>query len=183
MDFLGFMDARHSVRNYAPVPVDPAVLRRATMAAQQTPSSCNRQTCRAYAFTERPALTRVLALHNGNRGFGDQLGGVFVVTSDLSHWNDVGERNQGFVDGGMFAMTLALALHAEGLGTVMLNWSAAREADVAMRRLVQIADNEIIITLIGFGHMREDFRVPVSRRKPVESVLRLNPALADAVGA
>ncbi|MGV2077088.1 MULTISPECIES: hypothetical protein [unclassified Rhizobium] len=34
----------------------------------------------------------------------------------------------------MFAMKLALGLHAEGLGTCMLNWSAARDQDQMLRR-------------------------------------------------
>jgi hypothetical protein len=69
-------------------------------------------------------------------------------------------------------------MHAEGLGTCMLNWSADRETDIALRSCVHIPDNEIVITLIGFGHMKDDFRVPVSRRKPMEMVLRHEPPLA-----
>jgi nitroreductase len=178
IDFEAFMGARNSVRQYASDrPVDRAVIDRVVRAAQQTPSSCNRQTCKVYAFTDPTSVARVLAHHDGNRGFGDQLGGVFVVTVDLANWNAIGERNQGWVDGGMFAMTLALALHAEGLGACMLNWSAERERDRALRRLISIPDNEVVITLIGFGHMRDEFRVPVSRRKPLDRVLQHEPKL------
>ncbi|MGR9402900.1 nitroreductase family protein (plasmid) [Rhizobium leguminosarum] len=178
MDFVSFMEARHSVRQYdSNRTVAFEKIERSIRAAQQSPSSCNRQTCRVYAFTEKPSIARVLAHHDGNRGFGEQLGGVFVVTVDLSHWNTIGERNQGWVDGGMFAMTLALGLHAEGLGACMLNWSAAREQDINMRTCVGIPDNEIIITLIGFGEMRADFRVPVSARKPIDMVLTHEPPL------
>ena len=59
----------------------------------------------------------------------------------------------------------------------MLNWSAAREQDIKMRTCVGIPDNEIIITLIGFGEMRADFRVPVSARKPIDMVLTREPPL------
>lgn len=178
MDFLAFMEARHSIRQFTTQPVDRAVVERVVRAAQQTPSSCNRQTCRVYAFHERTSVARVLALHNGNRGFGDQVAGVFVVTVDLRNWNDVGERNQAFVDGGMFAMTLALGLHAEGLGACMLNWSAPRAADRRMRERVGVPEHEVIITLIGFGHMPEALRVPVSRRKPLDRVMTVEPPLA-----
>lgn len=178
IDFVSFMEKRNSVRQYA---ADRAVeigkIERVVRSAQQTPSSCNRQTCKVYAFTDKRSIARVLAHHDGNRGFGDQLGGVFVVTVDLSHWNAVGERNQGWVDGGMFAMTLALGLHAEGLGACMLNWSAPRERDRALRACLAIPDNEIVITLIGFGYMRDEFRVPVSRRKPLDMVLCHEPPL------
>ncbi len=177
MDFLGFMEARHSVRQYADKPVDPRMIENAVRAAHQSPSSCNRQTCRVYAFTERNAIARVLSFQSGHRGFGDQLGGLAVITTDIQHWGTVGERNQGWVDGGMFAMTLALGLHAEGLGACMLNWSETRDVDTAMRAFVGIPDNELVITMLGFGHMRESFKVPRSQRKPIDEVLRLDPAL------
>lgn len=177
IDFLSFMEKRNSVRQYADRAVEFEKVERAVRAAQQTPSSCNRQTCKVYAFTDKNSVARILSHHDGNRGFGDQLGGVFVVTVDLSHWNSVGERNQGWIDGGMFAMTLALGLHAEGLGACMLNWSAPRERDKALRACVGIPDHEIVITLIGFGHMRDEFRVPVSRRKSLDMVLRHEPPL------
>lgn len=177
MDFLDFMDARHSVRHYAERPVDRAQIERAVRAAQQTPSSCNRQTCRVYVFTEKADIARVLAFQQGNRGFGDQLGGLAVVTSDLAHWNAVGERYQGWIDGGMFAMTLTLGLHAEGLGACMLNWSTTEDVDRAMRSFVGIPDNELVITMLGFGHMPERFRVPRSQRKPLDEVLILSRAL------
>ncbi|MBZ9935678.1 nitroreductase family protein [Mesorhizobium sp. BR1-1-16] len=177
MDFLGFMDARHSVRQYADQPVAPQVIERAVRAAQQTPSSCNRQTCRAYVFTAKDDIARVLDFQEGHRGFGEQLGGLAIVTSNLSHWYAVGERYQGWIDGGMFAMTLALGLHAEGLGACMLNWSTTQDVDRAMRDFVGIPDDELVITMIGFGHMPESFKVPRSQRKPVGDVLHLSPPL------
>ncbi|WP_073055592.1 nitroreductase family protein [Kaistia soli] len=177
MDFLDFMDARHSVRQYADRPVAPDVIERAVRAAQQTPSSCNRQTCRVYAFTDKEDIARVLAFQQGHRGFGEQLGGLAIVTSDLRHWYTVGERYQGWIDGGMFAMTLTLGFHAEGLGACMLNWSTTEDIDRAMRAFVGIPDDELVITMIGFGHMPERFKVPRSQRKPLDDVLRLSPTL------
>ena len=180
-DFMGFMRARHSIRQYdRSRPVEPEKIERAVMAAMQSPSSCNRQTTKILAFTDRGSIQRVLSHHQGNRGFGDQLGGVFVVTVDLRNWNTIGERNQGWVDGGMFAMTLALGLHAEGLGACMLNWSATMEEDRAMRSLLGLGQSHVIITLIGFGHMVESFSVPVSRRRPIEQVLLREPPLSNA---
>lgn len=179
IDFLAMVEARHSIRHYADRPVEFEKIERAVRAAQQTPSSCNRQTCKVYCYTNKKSIARIMALHDGNRGFGEQLGGVFVVTVDLLHWNSIGERNQGWVDGGMFAMSLLLGLHAEGLGACTLNWSATREQDRAMRACLVLPDNEIIITLVGFGHMPDEFRVPVSKRRPLDKVLIHEPLLSD----
>lgn len=179
IDFLSFAEARHSIRQYSDQPVDPEKIARAVRVAQQSPSSCNRQTCRVWIWTDREPLRRVIALQNGNRGFGDQLGGVAVVTSDLAHWENAAERYQGWVDGGMFAMSLAYGFHAEGLGAVMLNWSVTREQDRALRALTEISDSNLIITMIGFGNLPERLRVPVSQRKPLEYALSMNTPLSE----
>ncbi len=177
IDFLSFAEARHSIRQFAPGPVDPVKIKRAVRIAQQSPSSCNRQTCRAWIWTEPQALHRVIALQNGNRGFGDQLAGVALVTSDLAHWETAAERYQGWVDGGMFAMSLAYGFHAEGLGAVMLNWSVPRQRDRELRILTGIPESSLAITMIGFGNLPERLTVPVSQRKPLDLVLSLNAPL------
>lgn len=77
------------------------------------------------------------------------------------------ERYRGWVDGGMFAMSLVYGLHAEGPGAVMLNWSAPRAQDRALRKLTGIPDSALIITTIGFGNLPPELRVSVSQRKPL----------------
>jgi nitroreductase len=123
------------------------------------------------------ACARILSLQSGNRGFGDQLGGVAVITSDLAHWEQANERYQGWVDGGMFAMSFAYALHAEGLGAVMLNWSERKERDRELRAVAGLAESELVITMIGFGCLPLRLNVPVSQRKPLSYALRLNTPL------
>lgn len=178
VDFLAFARARHSIRQYAPEPVPAEAIERAALAAQQSPSSCNRQTCRIHLWTERDAIARVAALQSGNRGFGHELGGIAVLWTDLRDWTEASERTNGLVDGGMFAMSFMLALHAEGLGTVPLNWSEEPAQDRALRRLARLPDSAQVIVMVGFGTLPETLRVPVSQRRPVGTCLTLNPPLA-----
>jgi nitroreductase len=176
-DFSAFLRERHSVRQYAPDPVDPGLIRGAVADAQTAPSVCNRQTCRAYAFTRRRDIGRLLALQSGNAGFSQEVPLLFVVTADTGQMNLLGERYQGWIDGGLFAMTLALALHARGLGACFLNWSVPSGTDRRLRRLVGIPDSELVITMMAAGHLKEHFDVPVSQRKPLEAVLVSDPPL------
>lgn len=177
-DFDRFMRTRNSVRQYAPRPVDPELIRAAVANAQQSPSVCNRQTCRVYALTGPEAIRRVLAFQSGNAGFGQEVAVLFVVTSDMQHLNLIGERYQGWIDGGIFAMALALSLHAKGLGACFLNWSVTADIDRAMRRCVGIPDCELVITMMSAGHLKDEFAVPVSQRKPLDDILVMNPPLS-----
>ena len=79
----------------------------------------------------------------------------------------MGERNQCWIDGGMFAMSLVLGLHAQGLGTCFLNWSKSAPEDKAMRALLQLPPQEAIITLIAVGNLPRSLSVAKSVRPPL----------------
>lgn len=166
-----FFGSRHSVRHFSGEPVGLELIERAVRMAQRTPSVCNRQPWKAYAFTDPEQRKNLLSFQNGNRGFGDGAAQLLVVTSDLQHFTSVGERYQGWIDGGLFAMSLVHALHALGLGACMLNWSVTRETDAAMRAAAGIPDSELVIMMVAVGHLPERLRVAFSARKPLSDVL------------
>lgn len=172
VDFDAFARARHSVRNFTGAPVSPEAIRAAVRTAQWTPSVCNRQAARVHAVFGRDAMKRALSYQNGNAGFGHLAGALLIVSADLRCFTGSGERNQAFVDGGLFAMSLNYALHAQGLGTCMWNWSVNSDVDRAMRAAMNIADTEVVITMLGVGHMPERFLVAKSARRPLDEVLR-----------
>ncbi|MCR9135172.1 MAG: nitroreductase family protein [Alphaproteobacteria bacterium] len=176
-DFASFLQNRHSVRQYRPGPVDDETIRRVVANAQQSPNVCNRQTCKVYALNRRDDVQAILEYQAGNAGFRQEIETVFVITANMEHLNLIGERYQGWIDGGIFAMTLALSLHAEGLGACFLNWSVELEQDRALRDRLKIPDGELVITMMSAGHLKDEFRVPVSQRKPLDDVLVLNPPL------
>lgn len=179
VDFLHFAESRHSIRDYLSSPVPTEAIERAVLVAQQSPSSCNRQTCRVRIWTKPHLVKSVLSLQTGNRGFGHQLGGLALITSDLCHWETSSERYQAWIDGGMFAMSFVYGLHAEGLGSVVLNWSVPRHQDRALRKLTGLPDNEQVVTMVGFGLIPKKLFVPVSQRKPIRMSLTVNSPLAE----
>jgi len=70
-------------------------------------------------------------------------------------------------------MSLVYALHAVGLGTCMLNWSEGYDVDQRLRGVFKITDHEIVITLIGAGHVPDEFEVTASPAPDVDKVLLL----------
>lgn len=170
--FEEFMASRCTVRQFSDDPVDPEVLRAAVRIAQKTPSVCNRQPWRAWVVNDAAKIKRILEIGGGARGFEDQMKVILVVTSDLASFQSPGERNQCWIDGGMFGMALIQALHAQGLASCCMNWSKTQDIDRRLRQLVAIPDSESIIFLLGVGHPREEFLVAASARKPVDEVLR-----------
>lgn len=171
---LEFFTSRHSTRVFDPAPVTPAEIDYALLAARSAPAVCNREFSAAAFWTDRARIQEILQVQGGARGFGDQIPALAMVTISLrTYWSEA-ERNQGWIDGGLFAMNLILGLHAQGLGTVPLNWSKGPTIDRTMRSLVQLPDDRSIVMFIGFGHLAESYTVAASpRRAPSDFILPL----------
>ena len=168
---LNFFESRYSVRQFSDMPVSREDIEFATLAAQKSPAVCNRQFGKIYAYTDPAEIARLLSIQGGANGFGDGLTGLAIVTTNLrSYWND-GQRNQAWVDGGLFAMSFMLGLHARGLGAVALNWSKGPGRDQLLRAEADIPQDEVIIMFVGFGNLRDEFRVASSPRLPLDQAL------------
>ncbi len=174
-DLRAFFASRHSVRNFSPEPVSDELIRQAVEKARYTPSVCNRQSWRVHVLEQDEDKKLALECQNGNRGFGHQASRVLVITSDLESFVSVGERYQGWIDGGMFSMTLLWALHALGLGACPLNWSVDHRTDLALRKRIPIPANETVIMMIAVGHLPEKLFIARSARLPVETIMRTYP--------
>ncbi|WP_051252105.1 nitroreductase family protein [Rhizobium etli] len=170
-DYAGFVRTRYSVRHFTGESVSPDAVRRAVDLAIKTPRTCNREMRRVYAVYEPNMRDHLLTFHDGNRGFGHKLGAVLIVAADLRELYEIHERNQAWIDGGLFAMSLLYALHAARLGTCMLNWSVDCEQDQLLRKEFNIADYEVIVTFIGVGHLKDNFEVAASPAPSVDDIL------------
>jgi nitroreductase len=166
-DLRDFFASRYSVRQFASNSVSMQVIREAIRMAQKTPSVCNRQAGRVYVFDNNETGKEILACQNGNRGFGQQADKVLIITIELGAFLSVGERNQCWIDGGLYAMSLIYALHSLGLGTCCLNWSVEKDQDEKLRRVADIRTSENIVMLLAVGHLPERFEVAHSQREDV----------------
>lgn len=172
-DFAELVAARRSTRIFADTPVEPESIRAAMRLALRSPSVCNRQSGRATLVTDRALLDRILPVQGGNRGFTDAIPAVLVVTAYLGVFRGARERNQCWIDGGLFAMSLLYALTYVGLGTCPLNWSADAQKDKKLRAIMDIPDNEVVIMMIAVGNLPEQYRVAVSPRRTLEDCFRV----------
>jgi nitroreductase len=167
IDFEAFAFSRSSIRQFTGEPVPESDIVDAIRIALKSPSVCNRSCGRAYYSTDPDVLARLLKRQNGNRGFGHLAGAVIVVAADLRAFYKWGERYQGWIDGGLFAMSINYALHAKGYGVCMLNWSAEAIQDFKFRKEFGIPNEHLIVMLMAVGHMPEKLKVAVSPRRDV----------------
>lgn len=169
--FEAFFTSRRSVRSFDPDrEMEPEQVRRAIQLAGNSPSVCNRQSWRTHLYTEQSGIEKVLSHQSGNRGFGHTVKGLLVVTADPRLFSGSGERNQRWVDGGLFAMSIVWALHGLGIDSCMLNWSKGNSASNALRRDAGISAEEDIIVMIALGYATKDHRVARSPRRAISDI-------------
>lgn len=170
-EFRTLCELRRSFREFSSQTVSDEVIRQAVELAQLSPSACNRQPCKVYATQDNELKQSLLRHQNGNAGFGHLAPVVMVLTADAGHFFGAIERNQPYIDGGLFSMSLLYALQVQGLVSCCLNWCVSPATDIAVHELMAIPSSERIIMFILAGFPISKTAVPKSHRKSVESVL------------
>jgi nitroreductase len=168
-----FFASRRSVRDFDERRlVDRQTVEAAVRLGAHTPSVCNRQAARVHAFYGADQAQRILRHQNGNSGFRPQVQTVLIVTVERGLFAGAGERNQRWIDGGLFAMTLVWALHGLGVSSCMLNWSMTNAKTDALRQAAAVPASEDVICMIAVGYQpKEGVRVARSERRPVDQIL------------
>lgn len=169
----GFSDvvfSRRSIREFNTDPVSDDDIKRAVQIAMQAPSVCNRQPVRVHQIAHIDAMKAALELQGGFRGY-KLPPKLLLVTSDLSAFVGAVERNQAFIDGGLFMMLMLLGLQQVGLGSCSLNTAMNAERESAIRKILNIPESEVFISFVAVGHYDPEILVPKSTRIPVEEVL------------
>lgn len=172
-----FLTSRTSCRNFRDEIVAPALVAQIVALAQSAPSQCNRQSVHVHAYQgDKDLITKLLHLQAGASGFVDQVSNLFIVSSELTAWGGPNQRNQPYVDGGIFLMSLLSAAHAHGIATCPLNLAIDHARERAIRRVGSIPASERLISMVAFGIAEERSLIANSPRRPVCEVLHLHAA-------
>lgn len=165
-----FFLSRYSLREFKERCVDEEVIKRAIHLAMKTPSVCNRQAWHVYHATDPLIKEKALKYQAGNRGFGDKIPNLMIVTTDLKAFMPGQEHYQHWIDGGLFSMSLIYALHSLGVASCCLNWSQSPANDKLLRSLVDIKKSHTVVMMLAVGWPDEENNVCISARRPLDEV-------------
>lgn len=163
--------ARRSVRSFKPIEVDVEIIYRAVKISQLSPSACNRQPWRAHMYRDKTLINGMLKFQNGNRGFGHTIPMLLVLTAEASSFFDASERHEPYIDGGLFAMSLILALQSLGVSSCCLNWCVEPLQDRLAHEYGNICESERIIMYLAVGYAEDAALVPRSPRRDINTVI------------
>ena len=112
--------SRHSMRQFESKSINIEDVEKAIKIAQKAPTACNRQASKVYLYKDKATNDALGELIAGNTGFQQEVPNYLVVTADVSAFYDTFERNQVYVEAGLFSMALVEALHYYGIGSCIL---------------------------------------------------------------
>ena len=152
--FLHFMRSRTSTRIWTGDMVESEAVRRAQAAAIHTPSVCNRQPAGSIIIDDKAVIGDILALQKGAVGFGDKTSLLIIIYSDLSAYWHAHERNQVWIDGGMYAQSILLGLHANNVAHCPLNMCLLPADEAKIKHLAGLPLNTRLIMAVATGVLR-----------------------------
>lgn len=169
---MEFLRKRSSVRVFGHEPLSDQELENVLSIAQQAPSQCNRQSVRVHVYRDRARIDGLLSLQGGARGFSESVPTLFVVTSEITAWGGPQQRNQPYVDGGIYTTMLLLSLDANGFVCCPLNLAITHATERKIQRLGNIPSRERLIVMVAAGPRPEgQIMVAASPRKAVAEIL------------
>ena len=167
-----FFNSRHSMRQFRPEKVETEDIKKAVRLAQKAPTACNRQASRVYLYSDEQVNHALGELIAGNTGFDDEVKNYLVVTADVSAFYDSFERNQIYVEAGIFTMALVEALHYYGIGSCVLQNGEYFKKNKEFKNICKnIPENERIILFVAVGYYKDNFTYAASMRKKVDDIL------------
>lgn len=151
LNFKDIAYSRHSVRDFGEEKIDEVKVINAIKIASNSPSVCNRQSWKVRLIKNVNVINNVLSIHNGLKGYGNNISYLIVVSCDKQYMIDSFERNQTFIDGGIFTMSLLYALTYENIATCTLNANLNKECEIEIRKILKIELSEDLIAFIALG--------------------------------
>jgi nitroreductase len=172
MEFFDVLKSRHSIRAFAPAPVEPEKLQAILNAANGAPSAGNLQSYEIY-LAQRPSETRAIAAVAFNQGFVAQAPILLIFCSHAARavekYRERGAQLYSLQDATIACAFAMLAATALGLATV---WIGAFDPD-AVRKLIGAPVGITPVAILPIGYPAE--QPELTTRRPLEELVHEMP--------
>ncbi|WP_278531435.1 nitroreductase family protein [Enterococcus asini] len=168
-DYKTLFENRVAIREYADEQVDISKIKEAITISMKTPSVCNRQSSRIRVITDKKLIEQSLKIQAGFNGY-KLPPCLLLITTDTSAFIETKERNQVYIDGGLFSMSILNALEYVGLAACPLHTMFNVKDEVSTRKVLDVPENENLIMYIAVGNFNQENLYCKSFRNDAESI-------------
>ncbi len=178
-DFEHLASRRRSVRWYQDKRVPRELLDRATRAAVEAPSACNRQPFEFRIYDEPDLAQRIGAIPMGTAGFSQNFPCLIVVVAKLRAFPLERDRHVPYIDASLATMGLLFALETLGLASCCINWPDIESREMAMEKTIGLDRDQRVVMCISVGYPLHEGMVPYSRKKTLSEIRSYNQLPTD----
>lgn len=168
-DFASFAHSRHTSRWFSDEEISDETIKSVIGLANTAPSACNRQSVRVKCVSG-DRKNEILGMQNGNRGFGDHINKLLVVTFLQPSWEyDI--QSAGYLDAGIYTMNILYALHYHQLCACTLNAHFEVRNISKVQQILNLSPWEVPTVFIGVGKPLEKMMITKSERIGIDNIL------------
>ncbi|MDK2779865.1 MAG: hypothetical protein PWP61_162 [Trichococcus sp.] len=168
-DYKTLFENRFAIREYSDDPVDINRIKEVIAISMKTPSVCNRQSSRIRVITDEKLIEQALNIQAGFKGY-KLPPCLLLITTDTSAFIETKERNQVYIDGGLFSMSILNGLEYVGLAACPLHTMFNIKDEISTRKVLNVPENENLIMYIAVGNFNQENLYCKSFRNDPESI-------------
>ena len=173
-DFYSLTRYRRSVRWFLDKKVPHDLVDKAILAANQSPSACNRQPFE-YRIVDEPALLKKVAgLPGGVRGYEEGIQMMVVCIGNLDAYFDERDRHVIYIDASLANMSFMFALETLGLSSCAINWPDVEHLERGMEQALGLKKHQRPIMCMAVGYPDPDGKVAYSEKRSIEYLRKYN---------
>ena len=172
-NFSEFSKSRGSVRSFTGEKIPIETINKIIDLAKTAPSVCNRQPTKVYYVEIKSKIDQIFDIQQGLRGYSDEIVQLLVLVSDRNYFYTIGERNQLYIDGGMFLMNLLYAIHFHNVGACPAHWGLNYKQEKEIHKELNLTDSEKVICLVPIGIPKNEFKTTLSLRRNNDEILKI----------
>ncbi|AWW32580.1 nitroreductase [Echinicola strongylocentroti] len=173
-EFYKLTKYRRSVRWFLNKPVPRELIDKAILAANQSPSACNRQPFEYRIIDDPDLLKEVTTLPMGIRGYEHNIPMLIVVVGNLGAYFDERDRHVIYIDASLANMSFMLALETLGVSSCSINWPDIEHLEMQMERILNLDRSQRPIMCMAVGFPDPIGKVAYSEKKSIEKFRKYN---------
>lgn len=173
-EFYKLTKYRRSVRWFLKKSVPHDLIDKAILAANQSPSACNRQPFEYRIIDEPNLLDEVRDIPMGLKGYQHNVPLMIVIVGNLDAYFDERDRHVIYIDASLANMALILALETLGLSSCCINWPDIEALEIRMSKALSLGTHQRPIMSIAVGYPDPDGMVAYSEKRDIELLRKYN---------
>lgn len=173
-DFYKLTRYRRSVRWFLDKKVPHELIDKAILAANQSPSACNRQPYEFRVIDDPELLKTVREIPMGLRGYDHNIPMMIVVVGNLDAYFHERDRHVMYIDASLANMSLILALETLGLSSCCVNWPDIEELEVRMEKALKLEVHQRPLMCLAIGFPDPNGMVAYSEKRNLEFIRKYN---------